>query len=91
MPILVQRLIFTMIPERAPWLLRPLLRFVFGNVQNAVVLPRMKKHGQFVSKPCSRFSQNVSIDLSAWPRSRNIYRSVVTGLQEVTNPRVQIS
>jgi len=54
MPVLVNRLIFTLIPENSPWLLRPLLRFIFGKVQTGFIVPRMKMHAQFIEEHLSK-------------------------------------
>jgi len=54
MPLLVNKLIFTMIPERAPFLLRPLLRSIFSNVQNVMVNPRLKKHAALIEEHLSK-------------------------------------
>ena len=50
MPLLVNSLIFSMIPERAPFFLRPLLRTVFANVRSKMLDPRLKKHSELVSQ-----------------------------------------
>ena len=49
MPLLVNRLIFTMIPERSPFFIRPLLKAVFNAVNANFLHPRMKAHADFVS------------------------------------------
>ncbi|KAL0565577.1 hypothetical protein V5O48_016444 [Marasmius crinis-equi] len=48
MPTVVQKLIFGMIPDRSPFLLRGLLRGVFGKITEMVVNPEMKKHSELV-------------------------------------------
>lgn len=50
MPLLVNSLIFSIIPERAPFLLRPLLRSVFANVRAKMLDVRLKKHSELVSQ-----------------------------------------
>lgn len=48
MPMLVNKLIFTIVPERAPFLLRPLLKGVFSSVTATLLTPRLKTHAQVV-------------------------------------------
>ena len=49
MPMLVNKLIFKMIPERSPFLIRPLLKTVFNTVNAKLLDPRLKTHADFVS------------------------------------------
>ena len=49
MPMLVNKLIFRIIPERAPFLLRPLLKGVFGAVAKQMLDPRLKIHADMVN------------------------------------------
>ncbi|KAI0827087.1 thioredoxin-like protein [Trametes gibbosa] len=48
MPILVNKLIFGIIPERAPFFLRPILRSVFNSVSAKMLDPRLKIHAEMV-------------------------------------------
>ena len=53
MPLLVNKIIFKIIPERSPFLIRPLLRSVFNQVSALMLNPRLKAHVQMVSTlPC---------------------------------------
>ena len=49
MPLLVNKLIFSLVPDRAPFILRPVLRAVFKKLDSATIEPRLKIHGPFVS------------------------------------------
>ena len=49
MPLLVNKLIFTLIPQRAPWILRPILRFVFSSLSSQFLEPRLIIHANYVS------------------------------------------
>ncbi|KAK1219551.1 hypothetical protein PQX77_017740 [Marasmius sp. AFHP31] len=50
MPLMVMRLIFTIIPQRSPWFLRWLLNGVFAKVTEVMVKPELKKHSELVEK-----------------------------------------
>ena len=49
MPALALKLTFSMIPERAPLLLQPLLRGIFDALISRLTLPRLRIHADFVS------------------------------------------
>lgn len=49
MPILVNKLIFTIIPQQAPFFVRPLLNIVFNTVNDKMIHPRMKTNAELVS------------------------------------------
>ena len=49
MPLLVNKLIFRIIPERTPFFLRPLVKGVFGMLTNKLIDPRLKLHADMVS------------------------------------------
>ncbi|KAH7910141.1 thioredoxin-like protein [Hygrophoropsis aurantiaca] len=44
MPLLVQKLIFTIIPQRAPYLISFLLKTVFGRIIKTMLDPQVRKH-----------------------------------------------
>jgi len=48
MPILVNELIFTMIPQQSPFFIRPLMNVVFGQVKSKMTQPRMKIHADLI-------------------------------------------
>lgn len=48
MPILVQKMIFDYIPQKAPFLIRPLLKMVFAHVNKLLVDPEIKKNSTIV-------------------------------------------
>ncbi|KAJ3872941.1 thioredoxin-like protein [Lentinula edodes] len=43
MPILVQKLIFSLIPARSPWLIRWFFNFIFNELARQIVEPELKK------------------------------------------------
>lgn len=49
MPALVFRLTFNMIPEKAPILLQPFLKSIFGALNNRFAIPKLRIHADFVS------------------------------------------
>lgn len=49
MPLLVMKIIFQIVPQQAPWILSPLLRFVFNKLSTALVDPRLAVHANYVS------------------------------------------
>ena len=49
MPLLVNKLIFSLVPDRAPFILRPILRAVFGKLTGTLLDPRLKRQAAFVS------------------------------------------
>ncbi|KAI1798067.1 thioredoxin-like protein [Ganoderma leucocontextum] len=50
MPMLVNKLIFKIVPERSPFLIRPLLRPVFDKVSALMLEPRLKNHAELIEK-----------------------------------------
>ncbi|KZS97064.1 thioredoxin-like protein [Sistotremastrum niveocremeum HHB9708] len=48
MPILVNQLIFTIVPERAPFFLRPLLWLVFGQLRAKLTEPRLRENAAWI-------------------------------------------
>ncbi|KAI0089500.1 thioredoxin-like protein [Irpex rosettiformis] len=48
MPLLVNKLIFGIVPSRAPWIVRPLLRYVFNSLTDLLVTPRLKVQAQLL-------------------------------------------
>ena len=57
MPLLVNKLIFGIVPTRAPFLLRPILRSVFDGLDKAMISPRLKAHADYVGIPPCNFNQ----------------------------------
>lgn len=49
MPILAFKLLFCMIPEKAPTLLRPFLQGIFDVLNRRMIFPRLRIHTEFVS------------------------------------------
>ena len=54
MPLLVMKLIFSKIPERSPFILKPLMKKVFGAVSAQLTDPQLKTHGAFWETELSR-------------------------------------
>ncbi|EIW77157.1 thioredoxin-like protein [Coniophora puteana RWD-64-598 SS2] len=54
MPLLVNKLIFQIVPTRAPFLLRPLLRMVFATLTSQLVEPELKKHQTMIEEHLSK-------------------------------------
>ncbi|KAI0777284.1 thioredoxin-like protein [Trametes elegans] len=48
MPLLVSKLIYRIIPERSPFLLRPILKGVFSMVSAKMLDPRLKVHAEMI-------------------------------------------
>jgi len=48
MPILINKYIFTTIPEQAPFILRPFLTVIFTAMVNKMITPRIKVHADFI-------------------------------------------
>ncbi|CDO73681.1 hypothetical protein BN946_scf185015.g9 [Trametes cinnabarina] len=56
MPMLVNKLIFTIIPERSPFFLRPLLKGVFSTISAKMLTPRLKTHAEMIENHLSKTS-----------------------------------
>lgn len=54
MPLLVQKLLFTVIPKRAPALMRPMMNMAFGKVLATVVDPQLRQHIGFWESELSK-------------------------------------
>lgn len=48
MPVLTNQFIFTIIPQRAPFFIRPLLKGVFSTLSSKLVEPRLKANADMV-------------------------------------------
>ena len=44
MPVLVQKLIFDVVPQRSPFYIRPLVSMIFGQLNKQLVQPEIVKH-----------------------------------------------
>ena len=49
MPLLVNKLIFGLVPDKSPFILRPILRVVFNKLLDMIVHPRLKIQADIVS------------------------------------------
>ncbi|EGO03539.1 hypothetical protein SERLA73DRAFT_129880 [Serpula lacrymans var. lacrymans S7.3] len=54
MPLLVQQLIFNIIPKRAPFFLRYLLSYIFNSITSQLVTPELKKHKNMIETHLSK-------------------------------------
>lgn len=65
MPMLVNKLIFRIIPERSPFFIRPLLRGIFSAVDRQMLEPRLKTHAKMVRIWCLtlRFAEETTFAL----------------------------
>lgn len=50
MPILVNKLVFSLIPSHAPFFIRPLLWLVFGQVDKQLIAPELKKNNALIDE-----------------------------------------
>jgi hypothetical protein len=48
MPLLVQKIIFDMVPKRLPFLIRPIAKVIFGQLEKQIIQPEYKKHHDLV-------------------------------------------
>ncbi|KAF5380059.1 hypothetical protein D9615_006137 [Tricholomella constricta] len=44
MPLLVQKIIFNIVPQKTPFLIRPLANLIFNNLNKQLLLPEFEKH-----------------------------------------------
>ena len=56
MPLLVQKIIFDIIPRQSPFVIRPLVSMVFAQLQTHLVQPEIRKHINLVNRPPSRIN-----------------------------------
>jgi hypothetical protein len=89
MPILVNKLIFGVIPSRSPFLIRPLVSGIFGQLNKMLITPSMKTNCEYVSWAASRTPYSV-ISTILSRRLNLTSRRLEGGLQVVSNPRRQI-
>jgi len=54
MPLLVNRFIFGLVPTKSPFILRPLLRYIFSTLDSVVVNPRLKVQAAFIEEHLSK-------------------------------------
>lgn len=50
-PLLVRQLLFCLIPDNTSFLIRLLLKGIFGKVDQTLILPELDKHGKVVGTP----------------------------------------
>lgn len=58
MPILSFKMLFCMIPEKAPILLKSFLRGIFDALNRRMIHPRLRTHSEFVSSRLSLVRQS---------------------------------
>ncbi|KAF9041197.1 thioredoxin-like protein [Panaeolus papilionaceus] len=56
MPLLTQYLMFTIIPQKSPFFLRPILKFVFNKITQAMLLPQIKANFAMVESHLAKRS-----------------------------------
>lgn len=49
MPILVQKIIFDIVPQKSPFLIRPIANLIFNNLHKQLLDPEFKKHFTLVA------------------------------------------
>lgn len=54
MPLLYQKLLFSLVPKRGPWYARPLLRPIFKRMQETLVDPQLERHIAFWESELSK-------------------------------------
>ncbi|KAH8097038.1 thioredoxin-like protein [Cristinia sonorae] len=57
MPLLVNSLIFTIVPQRAPFIIRPLVRPIFNMLLAQMVTPRLKEHAKMIEDHLTKDSK----------------------------------
>lgn len=54
MPLLVQKLIYGLVPQRSPFIIRPLVRRIFSTLDSLVVDPRLQIQATFIEEHLSK-------------------------------------
>ncbi|CAL1709056.1 unnamed protein product [Somion occarium] len=54
MPMLVNKLVYNIVPQRSPFILRPLVKIVFSTLQTKMLDPRLEKHAAFIEQHLSK-------------------------------------
>lgn len=52
MPLFVNKLVFSIIPTRVPFFMRPIARLLFGSVTKQMLDPKIEANLKFVSLVC---------------------------------------
>lgn len=69
MPVLVNKIIFTLVPNYSPWFIRWFVRMIFGQMTQMLVVPELKKHVRLVSACISDFI-HIALMLPSLPSLR---------------------
>ena len=69
MPLLVNKLIFSLVPSRVPFLLRPIAKVLFGGVSKNLLDPRIANNLKFVRFHLQLFSKMVLKEQKSHDRS----------------------
>ncbi|KAF9456872.1 thioredoxin-like protein [Collybia nuda] len=48
MPLLIQKIIFGIVPKKAPFLVRPLVSIIFGQLEKMIIQPEYKRHYELI-------------------------------------------
>lgn len=54
MPLMVNKLIFTLVPSHAPFLIRPLVSSIFGALTKQTLDPELNKHMDYISSELNK-------------------------------------
>lgn len=79
MPALALKLLFGMIPEKAPMLLKPFLRGIFDALNRRMIHPRLRVHTEFVSSRLSLVHHSDSQHIADRSTPKQVQISLVRG------------
>lgn len=65
MPLRVNGYVYTLLPGRSPWYIRPLVRMVANTLTSQLITPALKTNLDFVSKPPTPNSKLLITDFDA--------------------------
>ena len=65
MPLIVMKLLLTVGPRRAPFLIRPLIKFVFGGLLKSFVDPGLKRNAQYFEGELNKYQWFAGNEFSA--------------------------
>jgi len=75
MPILIQKYIFTLVPQQSPFFIRPIASLIFGQLEKLLSAPEIKKNLAMVR------STFLSLEILVWPPRPCCHLSNLTTLQ----------
>ena len=65
MPLVVMKLLLTVGPRRAPFFIRPLIKFVFGGLLKSFVDPGLKRNAQYFEGELNKYQWFAGNEFSA--------------------------